>query len=205
MSTLTPLLAPAAEPDASDQQRTDVRSNMFIAATLYDRAGSMPVRLRNMSRSGALIEGAALPSEGAQVRLCRGSLAIAGHVAWQRDNRAGIRFDGSVEVGDWLPRGRPPTGQEQVDAMVHACRSAPAATAPIETAPPAATGNAEAIRQLLDVRDALNAAAEELAGDAGVAAAHAGALQAIDAIAQRLGRVAEGLAAPAQIPPATGA
>lgn len=205
MTRLTPLLAPEAESGPGDQQRSDVRSNMFVAATLYHSAGSLPVRLRNMSRSGALIEGAALPGEPSPVRLCRGSLAISGHVAWQRDNRAGIRFDAAVEVGDWLPRGRPPNAQERVDAMVHACRSAPAASPPTAMAPPASPGGAEAIRQLLDIRDALDAAAEQLAGDPAVAAAHAGALQAIDAMAQRLGRLAEGLAAPAQIPPGTGA
>lgn len=204
MSPPTPLLAPVAEPDAGVQQRADPRRNMFVAAALYHADGSMPVRLRNMSRGGALIEGEALPIEQSPIRLCRGSLSIAGHVAWQRDRRAGIRFDAAAEVADWLPRGRPLTGQERVDAIVHACRVAPGASAAIATAP-TTIGDADAIQQLLAIRNALNAAAEDLAGDAAVVMAHADALQAIDVLTQRLGRLAEGLAALPQIPPATGA
>ncbi len=194
MTALTPLLAHAAacDPDPA-HQRADVRNNMFVRAVLYGDGGSAPVRIRNMSRSGALIESSDIPTEGLNVRLSRGSLSVRGHIAWRRDNRAGIRFDTTIEVSDWLPRGSKPTGQQRVDEMVHACRTSgrdgvegPAA--------PITANQAEAIRQLLDCRDTLNAVAEELAGDTAIAVGHPAALQTIDVTAQMLEKLASRLA-----------
>jgi hypothetical protein len=54
-------------------------------ATIYTDNGSMPVRLRNLSAKGALAEGSDLPSVGEKVRLCRGSLEIAGELVWCED------------------------------------------------------------------------------------------------------------------------
>ena len=119
MTTLTPLLA-ADAPSAPDpaHQRAEVRNNMFVVAVLYGAGGSVPVRVRNMSRGGALVESADTPGEGQHVRLSRGSLSVRGHIAWQRDNRAGIRFDTAIDVSDWLPLGARPTGQQRVDEIV---------------------------------------------------------------------------------------
>ena len=85
MTTLTPLLA-ADAPSAPDpaHQRAEVRNNMFVVAVLYGAGGSVPVRVRNMSRGGALVESADTPGEGQHVRLSRGSLSVRGHIAWQR-------------------------------------------------------------------------------------------------------------------------
>lgn len=190
MNALTPLLAPDDGDDGGfAHRRADVRSNMFVMATLYCDRGSSPVRIRNMSRGGALIESAVIPAEGSPVRVSRGSLSVGGHVVWRKDNRAGIRFDAAVEVADWLPTSNRPTGQQRVDEMIHSCRTATTAGAG-SLAPAPAASQAEAIRQLLDFRDALCEVAEELAGDMAIATGHPTALQRIDVTAQMIEKLA---------------
>jgi hypothetical protein len=95
---------------------------MFVAATLYCAAGSCPVHIRNMSPSGALVEGAALPEQDAAVTLRRGSLRVEATVMWKSNRRAGIAFGGAVRVADWMSR-NPPSHQAQVDEMVRGIRA----------------------------------------------------------------------------------
>jgi hypothetical protein len=66
MNALTSLVAlDANDHDSGRQQRADIRSNMFVMAVLYCDGCSAPVRIRNLSRSGALIESAVIPPDGA--------------------------------------------------------------------------------------------------------------------------------------------
>lgn len=193
MTALTPLLAPDAAYGPGSQQRADLRSNMFVMAVLYGDGGSAPVRIRNMSRGGALIESAIISPETSQVRLSRGSLSVGGHIAWRRGNRAGIRFDAAVEVADWLPRGNKPTEQQRVDELIQACRTAtPQGGESRSPRPPA--GQAEIVRHLREYRDTLNAVAEELAGCVAIAKTYPIALQKIDVTAQQLEKLAARLA-----------
>lgn len=192
MTGLTPLLAPAADADhCGAQQRSNVRSNMFVMAAIYCGGGSRPVRIRNMSRSGALIESADIPAENSEVRLGRGSLSVFGRIIWRRGKRAGIRFDSDVAVADWLPRGSGITGQHRVDEIVHACKTLPAGA--LEGMAPSAAAEAshrDIARQMLQFRDSLNAVAEELAGNMAISAAHPTALQTLDVMGQKLEKLA---------------
>jgi len=190
MHAFAPHQAPYA-PDVADasQQRTDERNHMFVVAVLYADGGSVPIRIRNMSRSGALIECAAIPAEGSPVRLSRGSLCVRGSVAWQTEDRAGIRFDGPVAVSDWLPRAGKPSGQQRVDSIVQACRQ-PRPPLGESHESPAALGKEEIVRQMLELKVALDEAADALANHPGAAASCPTALQTIDVTAQKLGKLA---------------
>ena len=199
-----PLVALDAEAELCGQKRSDPRSNIFVAAVLNHDGVSAPVRIRNMSRNGALVECAAPPAVPSTVRLCRGSLSVRGSVVWLRGERAGIRFDADVGVAAWLPKGNRPEGQEQVDVMVHACRTDAAGSNHDPFSPVPAATNMEAVVQLLQIRDSLNRAADELAGNSAVTAEHAQALRAIDLSAHRLDKLAGVLAGSGQIPPSTG-
>ena len=192
MHALTPLLDPA---DCSDvdfpHHRTDGRRNIFVVAALYCSQESSPVRIRNMSRSGALIECAVVPPAGTQVRLSRGSRSVSGIIIWQRDDRAGVQFDSAVAVEDWMPGGRP-TRQQRVDAIVESCRTRE--IPPADLAEPsfaaAAPGLSGLVSQLVEIKQALYAAAEALAEDPAIARAHAGALQEIDISVHKLEKLA---------------
>jgi hypothetical protein len=197
MTAVTPFLAPEPfDTSGVDHQRADVRNNMFVMAALYSELGSGPARIRNLSRRGALIESAIIPPEQSSVRLSRGTLSACAKVAWRKDDRAGIEFEADVEVADWLPKGSKVTGQQRIDEIVHACRTAPAGEREGGTQP-AVVNQAEAVCQLLGFRDTLNGVAEQLAGDMAIAMHHSIALQKIDVTAQLIDKLAMRLAGPA--------
>ena len=170
-------------------QRCEPRSNLLVVATLYSDSGSSPVRLRNLSRSGALLEGAVLPQPGARVQLCRGSLRAAGQVVWSKDGRAGVRFDSTVTVADWLPKGFRAAGQQLVDEIVFHARTG---LAPPPLAPqPAATLTLE--QQIAAIRESVDLAADALASDPVIARSCAATIQRLDQAGQLLGSLLAGL------------
>src|SRR5947209_15008642 len=100
--------------------RIESRSNIFVMAALYSSGRSVtPVRIRNISRTGALIEASLLPPPGTDVRVSRASLSASGTLVWVEGVKAGVRFDEFVNVADWLPQGRRGFGQQFVDELFH--------------------------------------------------------------------------------------
>jgi hypothetical protein len=83
------------------------------------RAGttSCPVRVRNISIYGALLEGNGLPSEKQIVALKRGSLSVSGQIAWIAGQHCGIRFSKPITVAEWVDRAGP-VGQQRIDSAV---------------------------------------------------------------------------------------
>lgn len=96
--------------------RIELRTNMFVLATISALSASGPVKIRNLSPSGALVEGAVLPPAGEQVELRRGARVAYGRVAWCQNGKAGLRFDGRLQISDWMPNGD--QGQQRVDSVV---------------------------------------------------------------------------------------
>ena len=166
--------------------RLNSRNNIFVMAALYAQGRSiMPVRVRNISRAGALIEAAALPAAGTAVRLSRASLSAPGTIVWIDDCKAGVQFETPITVGNWLPQGRRGIGQQFVDELFHQKRLGRTAEKPQQQS--AGYGFAE---ELLELRSLLESAGEELAIDGMIATRHTVALQAIDGVAQTLARLA---------------
>ena len=99
------------EPDgaAPADQRRAPRASMFIACTLHAGGELAPVRIRNMSPDGALVETPLLPPPGSRVRLVRETLVAEGIVAWTSDKKLGLRFSSAVSVPVWMGR-RPERG-----------------------------------------------------------------------------------------------
>src|SRR5579872_7018532 len=168
--------------------RLESRSNVFVMAALYadGRSGS-PVRVRNISSTGALIEGAALPPIGTAVQLSRASLKASGSVMWVEQGKAGLQFDVPIAVTDWLPQGRRGFGQQFVDEVFHQKRLG------ISSARSESTDDKEASFpvELLALRLSLERAVETLALDRNVATRHAATLQSIDCVGQGLARLAK--------------
>lgn len=65
---------------------------MLMSASLELSGTSLPVKLRNLSAEGALVEGDGLPIEGASILFRKGDLSMAGTVAWVKGRQAGINF-----------------------------------------------------------------------------------------------------------------
>ncbi|MBU0555295.1 MAG: PilZ domain-containing protein [Alphaproteobacteria bacterium] len=103
------------------------RTNLLLSATIEADGISGPVRIRNLSQHGALLEGAALPPVGAGVVLRRLQLEMGATVIWADKSRCGVRFEGSISVsgwreGNWIaPVGH--AGQIRVDGIQSAVRS----------------------------------------------------------------------------------
>jgi hypothetical protein len=172
------------------EHRLEPRSNIFVIATLYGADGSAPVRIRNMSRNGALVEGGVLPPVGAEVRLCRGALGVTGHLIWLAGRRAGLQFASSIATAEWLPNGNRGSHQQLADEMAHQARMGTISLANAPVAPPAAPLASALNDELLRVCRSLERAGEDLASDAEIAAHHSGPLQLIDMAARALAKLA---------------
>ncbi len=186
-------LEPPVEP------RTNPRTNMFVAAVLKTVDGSVPVRIRNLSSVGALVEGAVMPAAGSAVSLARGCLATSAEVVWSADNRCGLRFLSLVSVRDWMA---PPANTEQarVDNTVRLLRAG--------AIPLAVCGESSAIprreqlgRDLRSVVRLVEAIGDDLAGNPATVSSHADELQKLDIALQMIASVANILAGDAEAEP----
>jgi hypothetical protein len=168
--------------------RLDCRSNIFVMAALYASGRSVaPVRVRNLSRTGALIEAVDLPEPGTHVRLGRGSLTASGTIIWLNRGKGGLQFDRPVAVADWLPQCRRGIGQQFADELFHQNRVRTTAADPVEVAADPTLGLAG---ELLELRVSLERAGEALALDGAIASRHLLTLQAIGCVSQALARIA---------------
>ncbi len=165
---------------------------MFLVATLYFGGASSPVRVRNMSTIGALIEGASLPGAGAAVILRRGALEAPATAAWSEAGKAGLTFAGPVDVSDWLPAkdGKRQTQVDQIAfGMKHAVPTAAPAVVPVIEQVTPTTG---VLAELAELQAQLGQLGDQLAGDAFVLAHHP-EVQILDAAGQRVGRIIKAL------------
>lgn len=198
---------------AADNRRVAARTFLMLAATARCGSAILSVRIRNVSETGALIEGDGLPGAGEPIRLSRGDTEIDGVIAWSVGIRRGVHFDQPVAVETWRS-GKPVVpvpGQGRVDLIQATARSAPA-TAPARAAPSpsaaagaAAAGPEEGWASQLDLRlgeelafvqRLIEALGDELVGDHGILHRHANALQNIDLASQILGHLSRVLSAP---------
>lgn len=163
---------------AGDEQRSERRNNLFVVAALHWRGAPAPVRIRNLSPGGALIEGAGLPDVGTSVRLSRGQHSVDGELLWRGETHAGLQFKAPVRVADWLPASARNGGQQRVDQIVFEAKASGVATGITPAGPSAPDYSA--------IADALTKAGDELIAVPGLAERHPEALQAIDIAAQAL-------------------
>lgn len=91
------------------------------------------VRIRNLSGSGALLEGPAFPIVGEKLTLRRSDIEIGATVVWRAGSRCGVKFDGTTSVADWVSGkssgGGPSPNQALVDNIQAAIRSGSPVTA----------------------------------------------------------------------------
>lgn len=163
--------------------RAEGRANVFLAAALDTGEQLYPVRIRNLSPHGALVDGLVLPPAGSVIKLTRGHLSASGRIAWQRNGQAGVNLDDRIDVESWVRRvGH--SGQQRVDAVVDALRRS--GSFPADPQPDAA------IPSLRELSAALDAVCEHLASAAGLSVAMSDDLLKLDAIAQHLRQLATG-------------
>lgn len=171
-----------------DCKRLETRTNMFVMAQLSFGGRSSPVKVRNMSPSGALIDGPVLPTIGTPCRLFRENISIEAEVVWARAGRIGVKFRNRARVDAWLPTGR--RTQIDVDQSLAIARAEHTNAPIIRTNRPLQP----TILTNVDINgtaDALAALADELSDDMAVVTRYMTKLQTLDVSVQMLRRLAE--------------
>ena len=176
--------------------RENARTNMFLGAVIREADQSIPVKVRNMSVSGALVEGAVVPEECAEVQLVRGSLALCATVAWSSSGRCGLRFSSLACVRDWLA---PPTNpaQQRVDEAVRVFKLGAVPMPQRSGANAEASSGSRTVQLGEDLRRAMRLVQDlchELSNDGEVVIRHAEKLQNMDIVQQMVAAVADALA-----------
>jgi hypothetical protein len=90
--------------------RQSRRSPVFLAGTIEVDGVAQPVKLRNLSEEGVLIEGECLPPEGSTTYFERKDLRVKSRIAWVHGRYAGVAFDQRLKTEDVLrhvPKPRP--------------------------------------------------------------------------------------------------
>ena len=183
-------MAPTSVHDRATEVRRATRASIYLAAALCRDGCSIPVKIRNMSSTGALLEGAALPSAGALVQLVRGCLIVHGLVAWSVDSRCGVKFSGCVDVQQW--RAAPANNEQQGDQTVRQVKASPAPAAHSQHLQGAQPGNGAGADLSEDLRRAsrlLESLGGILAGDPEIVMHHGPALQNLDIAMQAIAAV----------------
>lgn len=82
--------------------RSSRRSPVLLAASVEVGGATQAVKLRNLSKDGALIEGDALPVEGSSTLFGRNDLSVRARVAWVQGRFAGLAFERPLEKEEVL-------------------------------------------------------------------------------------------------------
>jgi hypothetical protein len=175
------------------------RKNVMLAASISAGALSVPVRIRNLSEVGAMIDGPALPDSGTTLKLSRLALSIGATVVWSRDGRCGLRLGCPIVVDDWITGAsstpaKAAGAQFRVDQIQSAIRSG--AAMPAETRAPVPNSaeiqpvERSVAAELGRVKRMLDAVTEELSDDVDVLMRHERAMQNFDIAAQVIAELA---------------
>jgi hypothetical protein len=81
-------------------KREPKRSRVFLSADVDAGNGPVAVRIRDISRTGALLESDLPPKGGDSVRMTCGSTVAEGRVAWSDRGWFGVEFDSPLVVDD---------------------------------------------------------------------------------------------------------
>jgi hypothetical protein len=187
----------AGNPGSSPRDRAP-RKNLLLTATIRSQGVTAPVRIRNLSEKGAMVDGQALPEPGASIILQRLEVEMRGVVAWRAEGRCGIRFEGAASVDEWVAGRRAPEtifgqGQSRVDqiqAAIRGGRDIADEDVPAVSRPELITDVEARVAEELDhVQRMLDDVAGDLIGDMALLQRHGDALQRFDNACQILNQL----------------
>lgn len=97
------------------KDRRSRRSPVLLAATVEVAGRDVPVKLRNLSEEGALIEGERLPLEGSATFFERNDLRLRSRVVWVHGKYAGVSFDQRLKTEQVLRNVPKPKPKAEAD------------------------------------------------------------------------------------------
>ncbi|NNM76637.1 hypothetical protein HJG53_06960 [Sphingomonas sp. ID1715] len=173
----------------------------MLAASIEWSGERHPVFVRNLSTSGAMVDGRLLPLPGESVVLHRDEQRIPATVIWATGNRCGLSFAVQVRVEQLIKRQKSATGtpvhQARVDAIQSALRAKSALPTFQETE--AVVGAAAVGKRLVDeigfAQRLVERVGEDLANDSYVLTRYAVVLQQLDEAEQLLRKLTRELSA----------
>lgn len=83
-------------------KRDEKRSRVFLSAEVISDAGTAPVRIRDISRSGALLESDSPCDVADVIQLTCGTTTLQARVAWADRCWFGVEFSTPLLVGDLI-------------------------------------------------------------------------------------------------------
>lgn len=109
------------------KNRRSRRAPVLLAASLEVAGQDVPVKLRNLSEEGALVEGDRLPLEGTSTFFQRKELRLRSRVVWVQGRYAGVAFDHPLKPEEVLrnvpsPKAQAPKPQADFKRPGLACR-----------------------------------------------------------------------------------
>jgi hypothetical protein len=193
---------PSSENSQPDGQHRSSRTNLLLSGTIEARDIRSSVRIRNLSETGALLEGAALPKVGEHLVLRRLDLEIGATVIWSASSRCGVTFSGTISVDHWRAGSwvapRLSEKQEEVDRIQSAVRAGKGENLhgilPDLAVQTTIFTDKRIADELLAVQQLLEKMGDQLSDDAGVVQRHSLTLQSFDQACQSLGRLIDILA-----------
>jgi hypothetical protein len=187
----------AGDPGTSSRARAP-RKNLLLTATIRSQGVTAPVRIRNLSEKGAMVDGQALPEPGASLILQRLEVEMRGVVAWRAEGRCGIQFEGAASVDEWVAGRRAPAtifgqGQSRVDQIQAAIRGgrdiADEDLSAVNSPEIITDVEARVAEELDHVQRMLDDVAGDLIGDMALLQRHGEALQRFDNVCQILSQL----------------
>jgi len=97
------------------KNRRSRRSPVLLAATVEVAGRALPVKLRNLSEEGALVEADRLPIEGSTTYFERNDLRLKSKVVWVQGRYAGVAFDEQLKPEQVLRNVPTPRPRTHVD------------------------------------------------------------------------------------------
>lgn len=94
-------------------KRSARRARVLIAAKIQTDEGEIEVKLRDLSRQGALIECDVPLAVGSEVMFSRGSTIVPARVAWAGGKRVGLEFHYKIDAGEVLVQLHRGSGDQQ--------------------------------------------------------------------------------------------
>jgi hypothetical protein len=172
----------------TSERRAATRASLYLAASLYHDGHAAPVKIRNISATGALLDSAAIFAAGTLVQLVRGSLIVHGLIAWAQNGRYGLKFSGSIDVHQW--RMAPANAEQQrIDDVVRLVKAG-AVPLPVNLPPSDPPADVESLwEDLQRASDLLAKLGDRLGRDGIVVAQYPTELQNLDIAMQVIAAV----------------
>lgn len=106
-----------------NDERAAPRINLFLSAIAAFGGKRIPVRIRDISATGARVDGENLPEPGAAIEIIRADKILVGKTIWNNRKRCGVQFNTEIDLAQWTPTNSS-QNQINVDKAIASIRGA---------------------------------------------------------------------------------